>query len=1476
MIFQHSRTKAFLHFEDGSVFEGWINLKESDPRCKTGIWGEAAFTTGMTGYQETITDPSFLGQHIIFSTAHVGNYEATAKGFQSADCHATSLIARDFTQNSFLESLSVPLFSGVDTRALIHFLTRTKVSHKSVILKTPKPPPPYLFEKTPLISSDLERVSSSTVQVLRKGLNPIVVVNYGLKKAICDYLLSLPFPLVSVSAHTKAVDIKKYSPCLILLSNGPGDPRKMSFQIEEVRKMLHIGIPLRAICLGHQLLALALGAKILRLPFGQRGITHPCLEHETGRVLITSQNHGFAVDESSLFPLFRNNSLGRELFVSYRSLFDRSVEGLATTDHFLRSVQFHPEGNPGPKDADSFFEEIRTYLEQKPFSRKVLTSSKLIPVPPLQKNLRKKIPYQRILIIGPGPIKIGQASEFDYSGTQALKALRDIGLDVVLLNSNPATIMTDPEMAFRTYIEPITLENVRKIIVKEKIDAILSTMGGQTALNLCLELEKLGDLTIPILGANQHTIQRTEDRDLFSKELEGLGHKTSKRFEAQNPLEAKKLASSKIGFPFIIRRDFALGGTGALLIKEEKDFEEILKNVDMPFPLIMEKSLLGWKEIELEVMVDSEGNGVIVCSIENIDPCGIHTGDSITVSPVQTISDRCYQKMRTMSLRLARHMGVVAGGANVQFAVHPEDEDEIVVIEMNPRVSRSSALASKATGYPIAKISALLAVGYTLKEILNDITEASPVAFGPTLDYVALKIPIFPFHKFPTSSQILGPSMRSVGEVLALGGSFQEAFFKALRGLEMGLEIPQLSQLKTSPSEIDLSYLKRRLQDPQELSLLTVLEALRKKMSVEEIHDLSGITSWFLERIRDHYLFEEEIKKDPNFLWNLERFKMAKALGFSDKHLAFLTNHEERDIFKFRNKHKIFPIFRAVDTCSGEFEAKTPYFYSTYSYHSSQNNGPLSFAEQRGKTKGSIAIFGSGPNRIGQGIEFDYSCVKACQYLKKKGHFAIMLNSNPETVSTDYDSSDRLYLTPLYSEDLFDILIHEKPEGIIASFAGQTGIGIRSHIEKSFRREFHIFKFLGPSSQVLDLTEDRKLFGEIIREVDLSQTMAMQVQGYEELIKAMKKLDTPVIIRPSYVIGGESMYVFHNDKDIEALPSILREQLFISTSIFRVETYLENALEYDVDLIRDRFGNAIFTVCEHIEYAGVHSGDSGMISPPLALTKTLYQKMKKVSLDISARLEVIGPINFQYAVKEGKIYCLEANPRGSRTLPFLSKAYHLSLPQLATEAMLGGKINSFERATFPYFAVKQSTFPFDRFPQDSILLGPKMKSTGETMGLDSDKEKAILKSYLGNYPRLNQVGKILISLADKDKELLFPYLQTLWRADYQFIATEGTCRYIQQQGIPCEKVRKIREGPPPSILGVLRDQDIRMVFNTPQNTGFSKSDGEFIRHRATQLGIPCFTRKENIKLVMEALIKTKGDDGEFFPYSLQEASEWVR
>lgn len=1442
------QSPIYIHFSDGTSFKGFINQKD----FKDEIWGEAAFTTGMSGYQETATDPSFLGQHIIFTTAHVGNYEFDERVNQSDKCHGTCLIARSFSYNKFLANINVPLISGIDTRALTLYLSGKSKNHISIISTSSQAPTSDAFTTQKVHCSEIDRVGQATPQVITEGENPIVLINYGVKNAIVNNIKGLGHPLVTLPHTTTIKEIESYNPRLVFLSNGPGDPRDYKDQIEVVKDILKTDIPVRGICLGHQLLGLAMDMDIIKLPFGQRGANHPVYDHRTQDLVISSQNHGYAICSNS----FKERA-NDKVFVEYTSLFDRSLEGMRSYDNKIRSVQFHPEANPGPLDGGIFFAEIADFLDGK---SETTSPDQIIEIPDYH-NGELKSDIKKILLIGSGPIKIGQASEFDYSGTQALKSLKELGFEVVLLNSNPATIMTDKDMSYKTYIEPITKDVIKDIIKKEKVDAVLSTMGGQTALNMCIELEEesfLANNGVKLLGANVDTIKKTEDRELFAIELNKLGYKSGKRFKAASLENAIELANEQVHFPLIIRRDFALGGKGAALVHNSEELRDVLSTSDIKYPITMEKSLLGWKEVELEVMVDCNRNGVVICSIENIDPCGIHTGDSITVAPAQTISDRCYQQLRTMSLTIAKHMNVVAGGANVQFAINPADEDDIVVIEMNPRVSRSSALASKATGYPIAKISAGLALGMTLFEIMNDITKVSPVAFEPTLDYVAVKIPIFPFNKFPSSSQTLGPQMRSVGEVLALGGSFNEAFMKALRATEQGLEIPALTQLKTTPFSIDNEYVVNRLKSPRELSLLTTLVALRQGISVKEICDITKITPWFVEQMNKFYQMEKDLNTNPDSIQDKETLFNYKAEGFSDKYLALLTNQGLAQVLDLRFEHDVHPVFKAVDTCSGEFAATTPYFYSTYTQV--QEVSPLN---------NSVAIFGSGPNRIGQGIEFDYSCVKACQLIGTQGKKSIMLNSNPETVSTDYDSSDRLYLSPLFSEDLFDILKFENPDGVITSFSGQTGINIRSHLEIDFRKKYADFNFYGPTLDMLDLVEDRKRFDELTKQVPLSRTTSREVRGYKQLVSTITEIGLPVIIRPSYVIGGESMYIFRNHQDINELPEAIKEGLNNSSVIFQVENYIENALEFDVDLVRDKNGNTIFTICEHIEHAGVHSGDSGMVSPPVHTQKNIVDKMRKIAIELSNKMEIIGPINFQFAVKGEDIYCIEANPRGSRTLPFLSKAADINLPGQATKALLGQEIETISELKTSHYVVKQSTFPFDRFVDDSIILGPKMRSTGETLGIDKNLKMATFKSYLGNYPRITKKGKILVSLADRSKEVIKPFLSQLAEIGFEFMATKGSYRYIIEQGHKCQLVNKIHKDQDGiTMLDAIKDDDLIMVLNTPLNMGKSKSDGEFIRNVAIQYGAPCFTREENIKAILESILSFHTE--KMGPVSLQE------
>ncbi len=1446
---------VYIHFQDGPTFKAKVNKDNNFKDLQDGIWGEAAFTTGMSGYEESATDPSFLGQHIIFTNSHIGNYESNPSVRQSHKVHATCLIARNFSFNEFFKDIEVPLISQLDTRELTLYLSSKSKNHKSVITFQKSPPTQKEFLENKLICNEIQRVSIDSPQVLIEGKQPIVLIDYGCKKAIVDYLKAMKRPLVRVPYNTSAKEVMAYDPSLVFLSNGPGDPKEYHFQIDQIKQLIATDYPIRGICLGHQLLGLALGMETIKLPFGQRGTNHPVFDHINQDLIITSQNHGYAIDMDS----FKENSSKNNLFVEYTSLFDRSLEGMRSYDSRLRSVQFHPESNPGPKDASIFFTEVEDYISGL---NKEIRPQDLHEINDYhQGHLNSEI--KKILLIGSGPIKIGQASEFDYSGTQALKSLKELGFEVVLLNSNPATIMTDKNMSTKTYIEPITKEVIKKIIKKENVDAVLSTMGGQTALNLCIELEQeefLKNNNVKLLGANIDTITKTEDRELFAIELSKLGYKSGKRFKASDYENAKHLVKTKVEFPLIIRRDFALGGKGAALVYNFDQLDEVLANTDIKYPITLEKSLVGWKELELEVMVDKHRNGVVICSIENVDPCGIHTGDSITVAPAQTISDRCYQKLRTMSLTIAKHMNVVAGGANVQFAINPQDEDDIIVIEMNPRVSRSSALASKATGYPIAKISAGLAVGLSLFDIINDITKISPVAFEPTLDYVAVKIPIFPFNKFPSSTQTLGPQMRSVGEVLALGGSFNEAFMKALRATEQGLHIPSLDQLRTTPF-LDDEYIEKRLKSPKELSLLTVLEGLRIGKTPKELYELSAISPWFIEQMNEFYQKELILRKKEDDIFNTDFLFSLKKLGFSDKYLALLSGKTLEEILRFRYENNIRPVFKAVDTCSGEFVAKTPYFYSTYN----QTHDASPFTKQ----DNSVAILGSGPNRIGQGIEFDYSCVKSCLHLNTINHKSIMINSNPETVSTDYDSSDRLYLSPLFSEDLFDILSFENPKGVITSFSGQTGINIREHLESKFRKQIYDIKFYGPSLDTLDAVEDRNRFDELVRDSELEFNPSYEVTGFKNLINTITEVGYPVIIRPSYVIGGESMYIFHSYDEIQNLPAKIKQNLHDNKTTFQVERYLEDAIEYDVDLIRDIDGNTIFTICEHIEHAGVHSGDSGMITPPVECDQKTILKMKSIAIDLANKLEITGPINFQFAYTHGKVYCIEANPRGSRTLPFLSKAYDIDLAANATKALLGNKIENFKELSNDYYIVKQSTFPFDRFLDDSIILGPKMRSTGETLGLDKDLKMAIMKSYLGNYPKLSKKGSILFSISSKHKPILDKHLKELADLDFEFYATSGTAEYIQNKGYNCIAVSKIGEdGHGKSMLSVLKKKDLVCVINTPDLQGSSKSDGEHIRNNSISYGVPCFTRVENIRSVLSSI--TYFHQNTYGPVSLQE------
>lgn len=1061
----------------------------------------------------------------------------------------------------------------------------------------------------------------------------------------------------------------------------------------------------------------------------------------------------------------------------------------------------------------------------------------------------KRTDIEKILIIGSGPIIIGQACEFDYSGTQACKSLKEDGYKIVLLNSNPATIMTDPDIADSTYIEPITVEILEKIIEKEKPDAVLPTLGGQTALNISVEAARRGIFEkhkVEMLGANVETIEKAENRLYFKKIMSeiGLGLPRSGYVRALD--EALKIVET-LGYPVIIRPSFTLGGSGGGIAYTESDLVEKVSHGLKISPLhevLIEESVLGWKEYELEVMRDKKDNVVIVCSIENLDPMGVHTGDSITVAPVQTLSDSEYQSMRDAAIRAIRAIGVDTGGANVQFAINPSD-GRMVIIEINPRVSRSSALASKATGFPIAKIAAKLAVGYTLDEIPNDITKKTPASFEPTLDYVVVKIPRFTFEKFEETDQTLGVQMKSVGEVMAIGRTFKEAIQKALRGLEIGRyglgadglgQVPLVEKLsKQSDKSLEkrayIEQVRYKLRVPNCDRIFNIKYALQLGLSVEEIAELSKIDKWFICQIKEIVDLEKEVRSRKSEVRNKEFLKKLKQHGFSDYQIGYLTGLTEKDVRSLRKEIGLKPTYKLVDTCAAEFEAYTPYFYSTYEDEDEKLNHE---SEITGHKK--IMILGGGPNRIGQGIEFDYCCVHCVFALRESGYQTVMVNCNPETVSTDYDTSDKLYFEPLTVEDVLNIVEREKVEGVIVQFGGQTPLNIAEGLAKAG------VKIIGTQPESIAVAEDRKKFAEFAQRQGIKITKWGTAKTLEEAKEVAEKIGYPVMVRPSYVLGGRAMKIVYDDETLSDYLSIAGE-ISGGASVL-IDQFLDDAIEIDVDAVCDGEDVYVCGIMEHIEEAGIHSGDSACVIPPYSLTQEIIDKIVKTTIKLAKGLNVIGLMNVQFAVKDNDLYVLEVNPRASRTVPFVSKATNIPVAKLATKVMIGRKLKELTKnhsttLNQRYFSVKESVFPFIKFSDVDPVLGPEMRSTGEVMGIDTDFGLAFYKAQLAAGSALATSGSVLVSVSDKDKERIVPVVEKLLKLGFKIVATENTHKFLTARNINSQKVSKIGESKP-DVVDVIKSGEIKLIINTPGGKK-ARRDGYFIRRSAYLHNIPIVT-----------------------------------
>jgi carbamoyl-phosphate synthase large subunit len=1063
----------------------------------------------------------------------------------------------------------------------------------------------------------------------------------------------------------------------------------------------------------------------------------------------------------------------------------------------------------------------------------------------------KRTDIKSILIIGAGPIIIGQACEFDYSGAQACKALREEGYKVILVNSNPATIMTDPEMADVTYIEPITAAVIEAIIAKEKPDALLPTMGGQTALNAAMELSKNGALNrhnVELIGANEHAIEMAEDRSKFKDAMTriGLG---SARSGIAHTLDEAHAVQKTLGFPTVIRPSFTMGGSGGGIAYNHEEFVTICKNgleLSPTTELLIEESLLGWKEFEMEVVRDKKDNCIIICSIENLDPMGVHTGDSITVAPAQTLTDKEYQIMRNASIAVLREVGVDTGGSNVQFSINPKD-GRMIVIEMNPRVSRSSALASKATGFPIAKVAAKLAVGYTLDELRNEITGgATPASFEPSIDYVVTKIPRFAFEKFKEADPHLTTQMKSVGEVMAIGRTFQESLQKALRGLEVGVDGFNLKS-------VDPDKISEQLSNPTPDRLWYVADAFGVGMTVEEVFEDTSIDPWFLTQIKE--IVDLELAIEQRTLGSLTKDEMRhlKRKGFADRRLAYLLKATQDQVRETRHALGIRPVYKRVDTCAAEFATKTAYMYSTYEDE----------CEAEPSDRKKIMVLGGGPNRIGQGIEFDYCCVHAAMALREDGYETIMVNCNPETVSTDYDTSDRLYFEPVTLEDVLEIVHVEKPVGVIVQYGGQTPLKLARDLERLG------VPIIGTTPDAIDVAEDRERFQKLLVEIGLKQPPNRTARDEASALRLAEEIGYPLVVRPSYVLGGRAMEIVHAPEDLERY---MREAVKVSNdSPVLLDRYLNDAIEVDVDALCDGVDVVIGGIMEHIEQAGVHSGDSACSLPPYSLSNALQDELRRQTVLMAMALKVVGLMNVQFAVKEedGKdvVYVLEVNPRASRTVPFVSKATGRALAKIAARCMAGQSLKSqgiTGEAMPPYFSVKEAVFPFNKFPGVDTILGPEMKSTGEVMGVGYSFAEAFEKSQLAAGTHLPTSGKVFLSVKSGDKPKVAEVARILHEVGFTLTATKGTASAITAAGLPVEIVKRVQEGRP-NIVDMIKDGQIALVINTVEEKRGAVADSSYIRRAALAARMPIYTTMAGAKAAAMGI----QDGPELTPYSLQ-------
>jgi carbamoyl-phosphate synthase large subunit len=1452
---------GILVLESGASFTGtWIGAPAERP---SGLrLGEVVFNTCMTGYQEICTDPSYAGQLLVFTQPLIGNVGAAGVDMESsrawcrgvvvAECSPTSPHWQaQLTFGAWLGEQGVPGLERVDTRALTRHL-REHGTLRGVIAPASAGTVEELAElarRSPSVSDQdlVGEVSRTTTQhweeplhlALRKaaGLGSgargsgeglrIAVLDLGVKYNALRSLVSRGAEVMVLPHSASLAEIEQLRPDGVLLTNGPGDPATLAPQVALTKELLE-RYPVLAICLGHQLVGQAAGGTTSRLPFGHHGGNHPVLDLISGEVFVTPQNHEFQVDAASIDPQ-------SGWFISERNLNDDSVEGLRHRQLPVISVQYHPEGSPGPQDRQHLFDEFlglcRTRRPAIPKSPPALSAG--------DQTIR------RVLVLGSGPIVIGQAAEFDYAGTQACRSLQEEGLEVVLVNSNPATIMTDEEVADRVYLEPLTVEVVTKVIERERPDGLLAGLGGQTALNLAVALDEAGVLErfgVRVLGTPLEAVRDAEDRERFKRRMLAIGEPVPPSRTVNTVVEATAFAQA-VGLPLVVRPAFTLGGTGGGLVDTDAELERVVARGLQASPItqvLVERALVGWRELEYEVMRDGEDTCICVCNMENLDPMGVHTGDSVVVAPSQTLTDKEHQQLRSAALRIIRALKI-EGGCNVQFALAP-DSFTYFVIEVNPRVSRSSALASKATGYPIARVAAKIAVGRRLREIRNQVTGRTCAAFEPSLDYCVAKSPRWPFDKFPHGDRRLGTQMKSTGEAMAIGRTFESAISKVLRSLE-----------QVAPDPAALRRAVERLEEPTDLRLQAVLEALRQGASPATVSRRTGYPQWFCDRLGDLADLERDLTEVGNGDLPLPRLRLAKRAGLSDRRIADLTERSPAQVEEQRQAAGVLATFKSVDTCAAEFDATTPYFYSSFEVED----------EQRGAA-GSAVVLGSGPIRIGQGIEFDYCSVQAAAALRRRGLEAVMINSNPETVSTDFDCSSRLYFEPMDLESVLQVCRVERPLGVMVQFGGQTAVNLAGQLHRLG------VPLLGSAAGSIEMAEDRGRFEALLQRLQIARPPGATTRDPEEAARIAERVGYPVLVRPSYVLGGRAMDVVHS---VEELRLYLGDALLASGEAggeVLIDKYILG-MEVEVDAICDGQDVLVPGVMEHIERAGVHSGDSMAVFPPQRLDQTVISDLVRITTQLALGTSTIGLINVQYVVHRGQVLVIEVNPRASRTVPFLSKVTGVAMVDTAVGAMLGETLRSRNLAVGllpppPLVAVKAPVFSARKLDEVDTVLGPEMTSTGEVIGVSSELPAALEKAFwaaLGSIPRR---GGALVSIADQDKSEGLPIAARLAELGFSIFATPGTAAALRQAGITVVEVSKLHAGRP-NVLDVTVSGQVGLVINTisgmPTNEMEAENvtpgarrpvrDGYRIRQAAVQRGIPCLTSLETAAALVAAL-----------------------